>query len=160
MTASNISQLQYEELTINFEGKDWISHISCSFTMSNKGVVMNYQGLQQQFYFMVAIYLSINKISGEIPNVMGNLKSLVLLNLSNNMLIGNIPSSLGKLSNLEVLDFSLNNLNLSGKIPQELTELIFLEFFNVSFNKFSSPILENKKISTFQGNSFEGNKCL
>ncbi|KAI5432005.1 hypothetical protein KIW84_035949 [Lathyrus oleraceus] len=100
-------------------------------------MVMVYERLQE-FYSMIAIDISSNKMSGEIPKVIGDLKGLVLLNLSNNNLIGSIPNSLGKLSNLEALDLSRNNL--SGKIPQHLTQLTFLEFF--------------------KGDSFEGNKGL
>ncbi|KAL4382592.1 hypothetical protein AHAS_Ahas04G0248900 [Arachis hypogaea] len=73
MTASNISQLQYEDSTIQFPNQYWFRDISYSFTMSNKGVVMDYQELQQDFYFMIAIDLSSNKLFGEIPNVMGDL---------------------------------------------------------------------------------------
>ncbi|MED6144753.1 hypothetical protein PIB30_018426 [Stylosanthes scabra] len=89
-----------------------------SFPMINKGMVMGYLE-RQLFHYMVAIDLSCNKISGEIPDIMGSLNSLVVLNLSNNMFTGTIPSSLGKLSNLEVLDLSFNSL--SGNIPQQLT---------------------------------------
>ncbi|RYR60650.1 hypothetical protein Ahy_A04g017710 [Arachis hypogaea] len=78
------------------------------------GVVMEYLGCQY-FHYMVAIDLSCNKISGEIPDIMGSLNRLVLLNLSNNMFTGSIPLSLGKLSNLEALDLSTNSL--SGEIP-------------------------------------------
>ncbi|XLU99829.1 hypothetical protein S245_014169 [Arachis hypogaea] len=127
------------------------------FSMSNKGVVMDYPG-SQYLHHMVAIDLSCNKISGEIPDIMGSLNGLVVLNLSNNMFTGSIPSSFGKLSNLEVLDLSLNSL--SGNIPQQLTGLTFLDFFNVSFNNLSGPIPENGQLSTFDNNSFEGNKDL
>ncbi|XLS91080.1 hypothetical protein HN51_067088, partial [Arachis hypogaea] len=158
MTTSNISQLQYEDSIVFFGGENWFTHVSYSFTMSNKGVVTDYEQIQKTFYCMVAIDISGNKISGEIPSVLGDLKSLVLLNMSNNLFIGHIPSSFGKLSNLEALDLSLNGL--SGKIPQELAELTFFEFFNVSFNKLSGPIPENKQFSTFEGNSFVGNQGL
>ncbi|XP_020977664.1 receptor-like protein 12 isoform X1 [Arachis ipaensis] len=127
------------------------------FPMHNKGVVMEYLG-RQYFHYMIAIDLSCNKIFGEIPDIMGSLNGLVVLNLSNNMFTGSIPSSFGKLSNLEALDLSSNSL--SGEIPQQLTELTFLEFFNVSFNNLSGPIPENGQLSTFQDNSFEGNKGL
>ncbi|MED6181687.1 hypothetical protein PIB30_021615 [Stylosanthes scabra] len=158
MTTSNRSQLLYEDSTIYFVGKDWLTRIFYSFTMSNKGVVTDYEQIQQTFYLMIAIDISGNRISGEIPSVLGDLKSLVLLNLSNNLFIGDIPSSFRKLSNLEALDLSLNSL--SGKIPRELAELTFLEFFNVSFNNLSGPLPENKQFSTFEGNSFAGNQGL
>jgi hypothetical protein len=52
-----------------------------SFMMSNKGLLMVYANLQE-FYSLIAIDISSNKISGEIPRVIGDLKGLVLLNLS------------------------------------------------------------------------------
>ncbi|MED6185033.1 hypothetical protein PIB30_053116 [Stylosanthes scabra] len=158
MMASSNSQLQNDEWNLHFAGKDWFSRIYYSFSMSNKGVTMDYTSALQQFYSKVAIDISCNRISGEIPVAMGELKSLVLLNLSHNMFSGEIPSCLGNLSNLEALDLSLNNL--SGKIPTELTELTFLEFFNVSFNELSGPIPETEQFSTFDGKSFEGNQAL
>ncbi|KAJ1443710.1 Leucine-rich repeat [Sesbania bispinosa] len=159
MKASNMGHLQYEQnWAIKPLGRyTWTEHYSYSLTMYNKGLVMVYGNLQE-FYNLIAIDLSSNRISGEIPDVMGDLKGLVLLNLSNNMFTGSIPSSLGNLSNLEALDLSLNSL--SGNIPQQLTQITFLEFFNVSFNNLSGPIPHNKQFSTFEGNSFEGNKGL
>ncbi|QHO09117.1 Receptor-like protein [Arachis hypogaea] len=155
MIISNKRQLDFKDVIYSENMSidlDWYL-----FSMSNKGVVMDYLG-GQYLHHMVAIDLSCNKISGEIPDTMGSLNGLVVLNLSNNMFTGSIPSSFGKLSNLEVLDLSLNNL--SGNIPQQLTELTFLGFFNVSFNNLSGPIPENGQLSTFDNNSFEGNKDL
>ncbi|PNX73248.1 receptor-like protein kinase, partial [Trifolium pratense] len=161
MKTSNTTQLQYEKMLVYLmpyePGEYWTVDKFYSFTLSNKGLVMVYENLQN-FYSLIAIDISSNKISGEIPRVIGDLKGLVLLNLSNNFLIGSIPSSLGKLSKLEALDLSLNSL--SGKLPQELTQLTFLEFFNVSFNNLSGPIPQNKQFATFQGTSFEGNHGL
>ncbi|CAJ2669052.1 unnamed protein product [Trifolium pratense] len=162
MKTSNTSQLQYAQ-NLNYlrsykPGEYWATGQNFySFTMSNKGLVMVYEKLQE-FYFMIAIDMSNNKINGEIPNVIGDLKGLILLNLSNNNLIGSIPSSISKLSKLEALDLSLNKLY--GKIPQQLTQLTFLEFLNLSFNNLSGPIPQNEQFSTFQGNSFEGNQGL
>ncbi|XLU99840.1 receptor-like protein 6 isoform X2 [Arachis hypogaea] len=155
MIISNKGQLDFKDV-IHSENTHMDINLR-SFSMSNKGVVMDYLG-SQYLHHMVAIDLSCNKISGEIPDIMGSLNGLVVLNLSSNMFIGSIPSSLGKLSNLEVLDLSLNRL--SGNIPQQLTGLTFLDFFNVSFNNLSGPIPENGQFFTFDNNSFEGNKDL
>ncbi|PNX59099.1 receptor-like protein kinase, partial [Trifolium pratense] len=160
MKTSNTSQLQYDPqiVQINNHGPLSVTRvITYSFMMSNKGMLMVYQNLQE-FYNMIAIDISSNKISGEIPQVIGDINGLILLNLSNNDLIGSIPSSLGKLSNLEALDLSFNHL--SGKIPQQLAQLTFLEFLNVSFNNLSGPIPQNKQFGTFEDNSFEGNQGL
>ncbi|KAK7401552.1 hypothetical protein VNO78_13121 [Psophocarpus tetragonolobus] len=160
MIASNESQIKYElhsNYTLSGSFSWWSDSYSYSFTISNKGITLLYQNLQN-FYYLIVIDLSSNKFSGEIPDVMGDLTGLVLLNLSNNMLSGSIPSSLGNLSNLEALDLSLNNL--SGKIPQQLEELTFLSKLNLSFNNLSGPIPQTKQFGTFQSNSFEGNEGL
>ncbi|PNX82059.1 receptor-like protein kinase [Trifolium pratense] len=162
MKTSNTSQLQYDQSSQVVEITNREATVTrkdpYSFMMSNKGLVMTYEKLQQFYSNFIAIDISSNKISGEIPQVIGDLKGLILLNLSNNILNGSIPLSFGKLSNLEALDLSLNNL--SGKIPQQLAQLTFLEFLNVSFNNLSGPVPQNKQFATFQDNSFEGNHGL
>ncbi|KAL5143572.1 V-type proton ATPase subunit d2 [Glycine soja] len=50
--------------------------------------------------------------------------------------------------------------DLSGKIPQQLEELTFLSYLNVSLNNLSGPIPQNKQFATFEGCSFEGNQGL
>ncbi|RHN44191.1 putative leucine-rich repeat-containing, plant-type, leucine-rich repeat domain, L [Medicago truncatula] len=159
MKTTNTSQLQYESYsTSNSAGQIRTTQSTFyTFTLSNKGFSRVYENLQN-FYSLIAIDISSNKISGEIPQVIGELKGLVLLNLSNNMLIGSIPSSLGKLSKLEALDLSLNSL--SGKIPKQLAEITFLEYLNVSFNNLTGPIPQNNQFSTFKDDSFEGNQGL
>ncbi|KAJ0804962.1 putative protein kinase RLK-Pelle-LRR-XI-1 family [Helianthus annuus] len=62
--------------------------------------------------------LSLNSLSGIIPQRIGNLNSFKFLNLSSNQLTGLIPSSIGNLTNLHYL--YLDNNTLSGSIPSEL----------------------------------------
>jgi len=159
MKTTNKSELQYESYTWSTNTGQYLATDDqfYPFTISNKGLAMVYKNLQN-FYNLIAIDISSNKISGDIPQVIGDLKGLVLLNLSNNLLNGSIPSSLGNLSNLEALDLSLNSL--SGKIPQQLAEITFLEYLNVSFNNLTGPIPQNNQFSTFKGDSFKGNKGL
>ncbi|CAN1268590.1 Leucine-rich repeat protein 1 [Linum perenne] len=59
-----------------------------------------------------------NKLNGEIPAELGNLKNLIALDLYNNRLNGSIPTELGNLKNLVALD--LFNNSLSGSIPSSL----------------------------------------
>ncbi|KAK2351965.1 receptor protein [Trifolium repens] len=162
MKTSDTSQLQYDQssqVAKNANHELFVpKEMPYSLLMSNKGMLRVYEKLQQFYSNFIAIDISSNKISGEIPQVIGDLKGLIYLNLSNNDLIGTIPSSLRKLTNLEALDLSLNSL--TGKIPQQLTQLTFLAFFNVSFNNLSGPIPQNEQFSTFEENSFEGNQGL
>ncbi|XP_047162687.1 receptor-like protein 7 [Vigna umbellata] len=160
MMASNESRLQYElhsNITLSGRVSWWSNGYSYSLTMFNKGSVLVYQNLQE-LYYLIAIDLSSNKFSGEIPVVMGDLTGLVFLNFSNNMLSGSIPSSLGKLSYLEALDLSFNRL--SGNIPLQLEELTYLSYLNVSFNNLSGHIPQHNQFATFQNSSFMGNQGL
>lgn len=61
------------------------------------------------------LYISENKLSGEIPEVLGSCTSLVVLDLHGNLLQGNIFQSLSYLKGTE--DISLSQNNLTGKIP-------------------------------------------
>ncbi|KAK9167548.1 hypothetical protein Scep_002739 [Stephania cephalantha] len=72
-------------------------------------------------YILNAEDFSSNNFEGEIPELIGDFKSLVVLNLSYNSLEGRIPSSLGNLRDLQLLD--LSNNNLSGEIPPELRNM-------------------------------------
>ncbi|KAI7988449.1 Receptor-like protein 6 [Camellia lanceoleosa] len=102
-----------------------------------------------------SIDLSSNKFSGDIPNVIGRLNSLIVLNLSHNSLTGLIPSSLGDLTELESLDLSSNQL--IGKIPNHLLSLTFLEVFNLSCNHLDGRIPRGKQFDTFGNDSYVGN---
>jgi Leucine-rich repeat (LRR) protein len=67
---------------------------------------------------MVGIDLSLNHLTGGIPDEITNLKGLLNLNLSWNHLSGNIPMKIGDMKSLESLDLSRNNL--SGEIPSSV----------------------------------------
>ncbi|KAG6772535.1 hypothetical protein POTOM_023948 [Populus tomentosa] len=62
--------------------------------------------------------LSFNEINGDIPFSISKLKQLELLVLKNNQLIGPIPLTLSQIPNLKVLDLAQNRL--SGEIPRLL----------------------------------------
>jgi hypothetical protein len=49
---------------------------------------------------------------------------------------------------------------LSGEIPQELTNLTFLSFLNLSNNELDGRIPQSYQFATFQNSSFDGNAGL
>jgi hypothetical protein len=56
------------------------------------------------------------------------------------------------------MDLSQNKL--FGEIPSQLTQLFFLEAFNVSNNHLRRPIPHRNQFDTFQNSSFGGNSGL
>ncbi|KAM7477808.1 hypothetical protein LguiA_026021 [Lonicera macranthoides] len=124
-------------------------------TVRNKGLEMDLVKILTVF---TVIDFSMNNFDGNIPETIGELKSLYVLNLSRNALTGSIPSSLENLKQLGSLDLSVNKLN--GKIPQELTSITFLSALNLSYNKLIGKILSGNQFTTFAETSFEGNEGL
>ncbi|KAF3434331.1 hypothetical protein FNV43_RR25434 [Rhamnella rubrinervis] len=94
------------------EGCSFIDYYQDSVTVTMKGSEKNFEKILKIF---MTTDFSKNNFDGEIPEVVGILKSLKGLNLSHNKLWGHIPTSLRNLGNLEWLDLSSNNLY--GTIP-------------------------------------------
>ena len=117
-----------------------------------KGLSMELVKIQNLF---TTIDFSNNSFKGEIPNSIGELKSLKGLNLSHNKLASHMPSSLGKLTNLEWLDLSSNKL--TGEIPIKLVDLTSLEVLNLSGNCLVGPIPRGNQFNTFSNDSYSGN---
>eukprot|EP00261_Vitis_vinifera_P040257 XP_019081500.1 PREDICTED: leucine-rich repeat receptor protein kinase EMS1-like [Vitis vinifera] len=104
---------------------------------------------------LTGIDLSSNKLSGEIPEEVTALHSLIFLNLSENHLEGKIPIEIGSMKSLESLDLSMNKL--SGVIPQSISSISFLGYLNLSFNNLSGKIPSGTQIQGFSPLSFIGN---
>ncbi|CAN1156217.1 Leucine-rich repeat protein 2 [Linum perenne] len=99
-----------------------------------------------------------NDISGEIPEELGNLKSLVSMDLDSNRIAGPIPKSFAKLKSLRFL--RLNDNKLKGPIPRELTALENLEVFDVFNNDLCGTIPVDGPFATFPMTSYENNTRL
>ena len=87
---------------------------------------------------VIEVFLTENRLSGEIPPELASLSDLRRLGLSGNQLSGEIPPELASLVNLKVLDLSDNQL--SGEIPLELTSLANLEVLQLNDNQLSGEI--------------------
>ncbi|CAI9092107.1 OLC1v1027267C1 [Oldenlandia corymbosa var. corymbosa] len=79
-----------------------------------------------------------NKLTGQIPDEIGNCISLVLLDLSNNLLNGDIPFSISKLKQLETLN--LRDNQLTGPIPSTLTQIPNLKALDLARNQLIGEI--------------------
>ncbi|KAF7006125.1 hypothetical protein CFC21_021190 [Triticum aestivum] len=126
------------------------------FTFTTKGIPYTYG--RNFFMSMSGIDLSANMLSGEIPWEIGNLSHIKSLNLSNNLLTGPIPASFANMSEIESLDLSGNRLN--GLIPWQLTRLSSLGMFSVAYNNLSGCLPATGQLSTFDIDSYRGNKNL
>ncbi|KAK9116275.1 hypothetical protein Sjap_015222 [Stephania japonica] len=124
-----------------------------SVTVPNKGGMLEYGPIH--ISILNVIDSSSNQFDGDIPDSVGDFKSLNVLNLSRNGLTGRIPSSLGNLNAIESLD--LSNNDLSGEIPSTLTSLTFLSVFNVSHNHLMGRIPSGRQFDAFPSSSYEGN---
>ena len=106
------------------------------------------------------LYISFDRLSGEIPAELANLAHLEYLNLNGNQLSGMIPIELGNLPNLEDLDLSDNQL--SGAMPAELGNLPNLEELDLSDNQLGGEIpaelgkIPNLRLLFLQGNQLSG----
>ncbi|KAL5548373.1 hypothetical protein UlMin_003604 [Ulmus minor] len=148
MMESHAGEFGYMEMKYSY-------YYTESVMVDMKGVYTKLAKIPKIFVF---IDLSRNQFLGEIPNLIGRLKSLQGLNFSHNELSGSIPPSLRNLSNLEGLDLSSNQL--VGVIPEQLADLTFLEFLNLSHNKLVGPIPHGKQFNTFENDSYIGNSGL
>ncbi|CAM0948007.1 unnamed protein product [Alopecurus aequalis] len=110
---------------------------------------------------MVTIDLSLNFLTGVIPDEITSLGSLMNLNLSWNNLTGKIPHKIGSIPSLESLDLSYNKF--SGEIPLSLSNLSYLAWLDVSYNNLSGRIPSGTQLDTlYDSNPFmySGNKGL
>lgn len=102
--------------------------------------------------------LSSNKLSGSIPAELGRIETLeIAVNLSCNSLSGAIPAQISSLNKLSILDLSHNQLE--GDL-QPLAELDNLVSLNVSYNKFSGCLPDNKLFRQLSSKDLTGNEGL
>ncbi|XP_075657227.1 receptor-like protein EIX2 [Castanea sativa] len=87
------------------------------------------------------LYLSRNKLIGNIPHSLGNLKRLRELQLHINAFSGSIPSSIQSLSHLRELQLFSNAF--SGSIPLSIQNLSCLEILSLYDNKMNGTIPES-----------------
>ncbi|OEL14411.1 hypothetical protein BAE44_0024570 [Dichanthelium oligosanthes] len=99
-----------------------------------------------------------NSFQGDIPATLKNMAGLALLNLTNNKLNGSIPGNLGSLTDKQELYLSHNNL--SGLIPELLGNSASLLRLYLSFNNLQGDVPEAGVFRNLTGLSIVGNNAL
>ncbi|KAL0363509.1 UNVERIFIED_CONTAM: putative LRR receptor-like serine/threonine-protein kinase RFK1, partial [Sesamum calycinum] len=76
------------------------------------------------------ISVLVNRLSGEIPKELGNIRSLTYLNLEANQFSGAVPADIGRLINLKTLEMFASGLE--GPIPLNISLLNMLTDLRIS----------------------------
>ncbi|CAL4984040.1 unnamed protein product [Urochloa decumbens] len=144
---SNLKALR-QKYPADFCSNDFFVDIySLSLSAVWKGQELSYRSISTVIHMnMKNIDLSLNNLSGDIPEEIFALQGLVSLNLSRNHLGGNVPSRIGMMQSLESLDLSMNQL--SGEIPASLSNLTFLSYLDLSYNNFIGRIPSGSQLDT------------
>ncbi|OEL38573.1 LRR receptor-like serine/threonine-protein kinase HSL2 [Dichanthelium oligosanthes] len=158
---------------------EWLDLSGNAFTGNVLPGIWNLQKLQYLFLYnndlsgdiiinspigakgLVKIDLSMNQLTGTIPESFGSLMNLRYLNLFQNKLSGGIPASIAQLPSLVFL--WLWNNSLSGGLPAELgKQTPLLRDIQIDDNNFSGPIPagicshQQLWVLTASGNSLNG----
>ncbi|MCO5566906.1 hypothetical protein L7F22_020589 [Adiantum nelumboides] len=84
------------------------------------------------------LFLKYNRLTGNIPEAIGNCQNLTRLHLQGNRLTGTIPPTFGKLKLLNELLLSRNQL--TGSIPIALGDCLALRILNLAENKLNGSL--------------------
>ncbi|KAM7515797.1 hypothetical protein LguiA_005380 [Lonicera macranthoides] len=101
-----------------------------------KGTLYNFSF--SSFPNLTYFELSINELSGSIPQQISTLSKLKYLDFSENRFSGIIPPEIGFLTNLETLHLFENQL--TGSIPPKICHLKYLYLLSLSRNSLEGPI--------------------
>ncbi|XP_026379653.1 receptor kinase-like protein Xa21 [Papaver somniferum] len=103
------------------------------------------------------LFLTANRLSGEIPSTIGECLSLKYLYLDNNFVQGDIPRFLTFLEGLDASSLSHNNL--SGVVPEGFENLA-LAWLDISYNNLEGLVPKDGVFKNISAFLFEGNKKL
>ncbi|GAY68466.1 hypothetical protein CUMW_264350 [Citrus unshiu] len=125
-----------------------------SFIPNTFGNLRNLEWLNLQDNYLTSSTPELSFLSS-----LSNCKSLRLIGLSNNPLDGILPkTSVGNLS-LSLEDFKMHNCNISGGIPEEISNLTNLITIDLGGNKLNGSILITlSKLQKLQGLDLDDNK--
>jgi Leucine-rich repeat (LRR) protein len=99
---------------------------------------MDYKGNENFDPELDFIVVTDDKLKGPLSLKLFTLKNLKVLNLSVNDITGTIPNELSDLSHLEELDLSVNRL--TGPLPRSIGKLKKLKLFNLNENRLTGSL--------------------
>ena len=167
ITPLESDSLALVDLYNNTQGSNWLNNTNWLSGSLNTwhGVTVNAFNNR-----VTAISLLSNKLTGSLPNSIGNLSALRTLNLNNNFFVDTIPASICNLASLVSLNLgrnkfvgkipdSIGRLNslvsltlspdsLSGNIPASITNLVNLSGLNLGPNKLTGNIPDSIGVLT------------
>ncbi|MBA0847229.1 hypothetical protein Goshw_014688 [Gossypium schwendimanii] len=114
-----------------------LPNLECLSLESNQELSGSLPDVQENHSLLI-LRLANTTFSGQLPESIGNFKSLEYLDISHCHFFGKLPYSLGGLTQLKYLDFSYNNF--SQPIPSSIGHLNQLHTLDLSDNKFSGQI--------------------
>lgn len=139
--------------TFDLSGNNLTLGLPASLEKANKCIS------QKPLHGLAHFRLSVNKLTGILPEWLGELENLQELDLGYNSFRGPVPRSIGKLSLLT--DLSLEGNELNGTLPPTLGQLSKLVNFDISSNQLTGTLseihlaeLSNLKILSMSSNSF------
>ena len=120
----------------NTNGKDWPKILLNKWGVTNRPC--QWEGVKCRAGHVIALRLTEKKITGTIPESIGDLSYLTSLNIYKNNLTGTLPKSLSNLTQLTFLSLRSNQLN--GPLPESIGKLSQLEILALGNNQFSGSI--------------------
>ncbi|CAL5428638.1 unnamed protein product [Camellia sinensis] len=162
----NMSRLGTLDLSTNaIEGSIPISLGNCTNLLQ---IHLDYNRLRGEIPYRIfevgslknlnGLYVSKNKLFGEIPETLGNCEVLEFLYIDGNLFEGTIPTTFRQLKGIQELDVSRNNL--SGQIPRFLGEFWFFQYLNLSYDMFDGEVPNRGVFTNISAFSVVGNSKL
>ncbi|XP_006661613.1 receptor-like protein EIX2 [Oryza brachyantha] len=143
-----LSLSNFNEMTLKAVG-DSMSTLAFDESLDTFSLAMKHEILKYGSHGvvdMVGIDLSLNRLTGGIPDEITSLDRLSNLNLSWNLLSGIIPENIGSMKSIESLDLSRNYL--CGEVPSSLTDLTYLSYLDLSYNNLTGKVPSGRQLDT------------